>query len=167
MKKLEASVHALKDPKFFCMTTMSHGSLNFGEPNAQPIYLAPNAADDVLGKSLREALSKSRLVSAEEFQEIVKSGVIQRNAKERESWRMKNYGYGSKRELYCDMECCVVNFSDGQIEIVPTDRNSLDGMRPISNDDLATISISASVKDSELGAALREGFSRCTNSYKE
>lgn len=37
MKKIDASAHALKDPKFFCMTTMSQEALNFGELNAQPI----------------------------------------------------------------------------------------------------------------------------------
>ena len=88
MNKVEVTAHANTPPQFSCMTTMSQGPLNFGEPTAEPIYLAP-AGDDALGKSLREALSKSRLVSAEEFTEIVSSGVIQRNAKERESWRMK------------------------------------------------------------------------------
>lgn len=166
MKNIKGSAQAFRNPKFFSMITTSQGMLRFGEPDVEPIYLGPEAEDELLGHSLRQAISKSRTVSVEEFHEIVKSGILETRAKECEAWEKKTYGYKTKRALYHKMDCCLVRVAKGQIGILPTDRDSLDGSSATADGMQNMIYVSVSASDPEVGAALREGFNRCTHSYE-
>ena len=147
---------------FFEFTTMSNGGLRYGEPSVAPHYLAPDSDDSSLGQILRNALKASKQVSAEEFQKIFNSGIIQKRAKENEAWMMQKYGYKTQLALYKHMKYCSVNFSEGVIEISPSHSDKKGGYSRRVGDGIENIRLPDSVSDAELGAALRDGFKRCT-----
>ena len=143
--------------------TMSQGMLDYAEPEATPQILSSASTDTQLGAALRFALSKSRQVTVAEFQEIFKSGLIQKIAKEREVSVMQQYGYKTRKALMKRMDCCWVTGQGEKIEIKPTHHKNIDGYSGISNDGPEILVVAADITDSQLGAALREGFSRCTS----
>ncbi|WP_412480367.1 contact-dependent growth inhibition system immunity protein [Azonexus sp. IMCC34839] len=166
MKKIDAHANILFNGVFYCIETMSLGMLAYTEPEATPHYLPPDVEDEILGRTLREALNASKTVSIEEFQKIFHSGVIQQLGNERNAWAMKNYGYKNKRAMYRKMDCCWISAADGQIEIKPTRHKGLDAYSGISNDGPEIQYVSVAISDADLGAALKEGFKRCTGSPK-
>lgn len=163
MKKIDARATAYFNQDYFALCTMSQGMLDYAEPDAAPHYLPPDIDDATLGRTLRIALAASKRVSVEEFQKIFHSGVVQQLGKDREAWAMKQYGYKTKRAMYRKMNCCWISLVDGVIEVKPTHHKSADSYSGISNDGPEILHIPDSVADAELGAALREGFSRCTS----
>lgn len=163
MKKIDARATVFFNQDFFYLCTMSQGMLAYAEPSAPPYYLPPDVDDATLGRTLRAALAASKLVSVDEFQKIFHSGVVQRVGEEHDALAMKQYGYKTKRAMYRKMNCCWLSVSGGQIEIKPTHHKSTDGYSGISNDGPEILHLPISITDAELGAALREGFSRCTS----
>jgi len=166
MRKIDASANIFFNGSFYRIKTMSRGMLEYGEPDAPPHYLPPDADDVTLGRTMREALSGSKNVCVEEFQKIFHSGVVQQLQKEQDAWAMQRYGYKTKRAMYLRMDCCWINVADGQIEIKPTLHKGLDSYSGISNDGPEIQHVSVAISDAELGAALREGFKRCLGSPK-
>lgn len=165
MKNYIGSARVCKSSNFFLMLTMSQGLLGFVEPNADPLYLPPDVDNRLLGISLSEVLSKSRYVSLADFHDILESGVLEKCGKERDLHEIKTYGLKTRRALYRDRACCLVNISGGQIEITSMDRKSFSGYAGTLNGEEDLIYVSVSASDAEIGAALREGFNRCTSSY--
>jgi len=159
--RLKASVYFNGD--FYEFVTMSQGMLAYADPQCSPEFLSPDVSDERLGSTLRMALAASKHVSIAEFQEIFKSGIVQKLAKEREVSVLQQYGYKNRKSLFKFMNCCWVTAQDGEIEIKPTHHKSIDGYSGISNDGPEILVVAADINDSELGAALREGFSRCTS----
>ncbi|ADJ66149.1 CdiI family contact-dependent growth inhibition immunity protein [Herbaspirillum seropedicae] len=143
--------------------TMAQGMLDFADPDLSPQILMPTTTDAELGGALRLALSKSRQVTVPEFQEILKSGIVQKNAKERQALIMQRHGYKNRKAMMRKMACCWITADKAKIEIKPTHHKNIDGYSGISNDGPEIIFISTNSGDAELGAALKEGFSRCTS----
>lgn len=143
--------------------TMSHGMLSYAEPLAEQQILLPSITDAELGCALRLALSKSRQVPTAEFQEIFKSGIVQKISKERNAALMQQYGYKSHKALMRKMACCWITADDEKLEIKPTHHKSVDNYSGISIDGPEIILISANGSDEQVGAALKEGFARCTS----
>ncbi len=112
---------------------------------------------------MRLALSKSKRVTTAEFQEIFKSGLVQKISKERDAAIMQRYGYKTRKSLLRKMACCWITADDEKIEIKPTHHKNIDGYSGISNDGPEIIFVAANISDEQLGVALREGFSRCTS----
>lgn len=140
---------------------MSQGILDYVDPDVAPHYLESGVNDAELGEALRSALRESKCVSAEDFQNLFKSGVIQNAERERVEWAMARYGYKTKRAMYKDMRCCWIKFQGGVVEIKPTFHKSMDCYTGLSNGGPGIIHVRDAVSDAELGAALREGFGRC------
>ena len=143
--------------------TMSQGMLDFADPDVSPQILMPTATAAELGSALRLALSKSRHVTVPEFREILKSGIVQKNAKERQALIMQQYGYKNRKAMMRKMACCWITADSAKIEIKPTHHKNIDGYSGISNDGPEILYIDTNSTDEELGAALKEGFSRCTS----
>jgi len=162
MKKLDSCASVSLNKEFFKLITMSQGMLQYAEPAVSPWYLPPSVEDELLGHTLRLALKASRRISVEEFQKLFHSGVVQKNGEERNALAMKQYGYKSKRAMYKHMDNCSISVADGQIEIAPQHHNSLDGYSA-TTDGPHPLYIAETATDAELGAALREGFTRCTS----
>ncbi|MGS0537864.1 contact-dependent growth inhibition system immunity protein [Xanthomonas oryzae pv. oryzicola] len=152
--------------KFYRFITMSDGMLLYADPDMQPKYLDPDVADSELGYLLRVTLAESRQISVEDFHKILNSHVVQDRAKEREKWEMKNYGYKSKRSMLRGMNSCSVSAlgESEDIKIQPMHQKSLDGYTARKDTGPFPLFVPKTATDAELGAALREGFKRCTSS---
>lgn len=166
MTKNHSFANVFFNNDYFCICTMSRGMLRYAEPDADLLFLPPESGSAELGEALRIAMSRSRQVSPDEFQRIFNSGIIQKNHGDREKVAMSLYGYKNRREMYRSMNCCSVEQVDGMIDIYPQHHKSLDGFRGISNDGPEILHIPEVVSNAELGAALREGFRRCTSEVK-
>jgi hypothetical protein len=166
MQKIDAAASICFNNDFFRIYTMSRGGLRYGDPDVEPFYLPPDTSNQDLGITLRMAMSKSKQVSAEKFMEIFKSGIVQEKSKEEDKKLMKQYSYKTKRALYRNMDICWISVYEGKIEIKPTHHNSIDGYSGISNDGPEILYLPVTASDEELGAALREGLSRCTSVFK-
>jgi hypothetical protein len=162
MKKNDKRAGVYFNSDFFEIITFSIGMLGYAEPEAPPHYLEPDVDDAVLGATLRVALAASKRVTAEEFQNIFASGVVQELGTERAKAVMKKHGYKTKRAMYKNMDNCSVDVVDEGIKIQPMHHKSL-GVYSATADGPQPIEIDVSVTDAELGAALREGFKRCTS----
>ncbi|WP_197388766.1 contact-dependent growth inhibition system immunity protein [Ralstonia pseudosolanacearum] len=162
MEKIAAVANAYFNGNFFYICTMSQGVLDYVDPDAAPHYLEPGANDAEIGEALRSALRESKCVSTENFQSLFKSGVIQNAEQERSAGVMARYGYKTKRAMYKNMRCCWIKLQGGVIEIKPTFHKSMDSYAGLSSGGPEIIHLRDAVSDVELGAALREGFARCT-----
>ncbi len=160
---IDAVAEVVMNEKFFWFTTMSQGGMNYVEPVSPPRYLLSDADNEAIGEALRLTIAGSRKVSAAEFVKFFNSGHIQQLTEERNKAAMQKYGYKTKRALYKNMLCCWISVFDGKIEIKPTHHKSLDGYSGISNDGPEIQYLPTTCTDAELGAALREGFTRCTS----
>lgn len=147
---------------FIDFITMSHGGMMYAEPSASPLFLPPDADDAILGLTLRTALSASKQISAEEFYKLFQSGLVQQLGKEREECLMQQYGYKTKRAMYKHMVICDIELIGDQLEISPTHSDQKGGCKGLSTDGRENIRLPETASDAELGAALREGFKRCT-----
>ncbi|MET2524668.1 contact-dependent growth inhibition system immunity protein [Ralstonia pseudosolanacearum] len=166
MKKPSATATVDFNGDFYRIITMSQGVMSYAEPSVEPSYLDPQVDDDLLGRALREALAKSRQVSVEDFQKIFQSGVVQKLGKEREALAMEKYGYKTRRAMLKKMDTCSVSVVDNQIEIQPTHQKSLDGWTVTTDEGPFPLYVPGTATDVELGAALREGFKRCTSAIR-
>jgi hypothetical protein len=162
MRKVDGCADTAFNGDFFRFITMSHGGMSYSEPSAPELFLPPDADDVTLGKTLRTALKASKQISGEEFFKLFQSGVVQQLGKEREAWTMQHYGYKTKRALYRHMASCYIELIDGWLEINPSHSDQKGGFQGLSADGHENIRLPDSVSDAELGAALREGFKRCT-----
>jgi hypothetical protein len=116
----------------------------------------------MLGVTLRQCLQKSRHIEMTDFQKMFKAGVFNQLDEERNQAAMQKYGYKTKRALYKNMMCCWVSIFDGKIEIAPSHHKSLDSYTA-TKDGPEPLVLDALISDAELGAALSEGFKRCTS----
>lgn len=137
--------------------------LNYDDPEVAAQILPSTSTDPELGAALKLALSKSKHTSVAEFQEIFKSGIVQKIAKDREIGLMQQYGYKTRRALMRKMACCWITADDNKIEIKPTHHKNIDSYSGISNDGPEILFVDPHISDEQLGAALREGFARCTS----
>lgn len=166
MTTITASAAAFFNGDFYCITTQSVGMLVYPEPDVPPIFLSPDADDLTLGQQLRRALQASKRVSPEEFQKIWRSGGISKLEDSRQEWTMQHYGYKSRRAMLKSMDTCSVSVTDGEIEIQPTHQKSLDGYTVTKDEGPFPLSVPEGASDVSLGAALREGFKRCTSAIR-
>ena len=75
---------------------------------------------------------------------------------------MERYGYKTKRALFKDMKKCSIESNRGQITIRPSYHEKLEAWsgKGVSESDYVIIPSGSSPSD--VGAALRLAFSRCT-----
>lgn len=162
MKKITHHASVFWNEKFIRISTQAIGMIIVGDPLVEPQYLANDVDDAMLGVTLRQCLQKSRHIEMTDFQKMFKAGVFNQLDEERNQAAMQKYGYKTKRALYKNMMCCWVSVFDGKIEIAPSHHKSLDSYTA-TKDGPKPLVLDASISDAELGAALREGFKRCTS----
>jgi hypothetical protein len=151
---------------FFRIITMSQGVLSYAEPSADPIYLPPEVGDAELGNAIRSGWSLSRRVTPSEFQEILKSKIVELNAWDRDARAMEQFGYKKKRDMNKNMDTCLVKVFDGKIEIQPTHQNSPDTYTISKDDGPFPVCIDENVSDTELGSTLQRAMTQCTSSLR-
>ena len=160
MKNVKRSCAFFND-NFFWLHTQAVGMINVGDPLVEPEYLAPYVDDAMLGATLRQCLQKSRHIEMSEFQKMFKAGVFNQLDEERGQAAMQKYGYKTKRALYKNMLCCWISMFDGKVKIAPSHQKSVDSYTA-TKDGPEPFTLHGPISDAELGAALREGFKRCT-----
>lgn len=161
MMAFDGKANAYLNEDFFYIEAISQGILDFAEPSVEPWCLDVNVADNFLGSALRAACAAGKHVDAIEFQEILKSGVVQAVGTKRNLDFMEKWGYKSKAQMLKNMRCCWVSMQNGNFQIKPTLKKSIDVYSGISNDGPEILRLPINSENSELGAALREGFRRC------
>jgi len=162
MKKNLRMTAAFFNNDFYWLITQAIGMIAVGDSDVEPEYLASNVDDAKLGELLRQCLLSSRKIEMAEFQELFQSGAFNELDDVREKAAMQKYGYKTKRALYKNMDRCSVDLVDGKIKIQPMHHKSLDSYTVTKNGP-EPLFLDASISDAELGAALREGFKRCTS----
>ena len=162
-KTLDASVFLNGD--FIEFITISRGMMGFADPDVIPKHLPPDSTDEEIGYATRKALSCSKRISAGEFQALFKSGIVQKKMKEHEASSIQEHGYKSRRALYVNMKNCTVSQREDRIEVQPMHHNSIDGFSATKQDMSKMLILNVDASDSELGAAVKEGFDRCTSAW--
>ena len=151
---------ALFNGDFFLIETCSGHRLLHDDPAGAQHYLDPRISDEVLGAAVLDAPGRSRFLPIEEAR------VLRQGAGERyEQWKgavMARYGYKTKRSLFGDMARCSIRMTGNTIKIVPTNHDKLEGWGREKGDGIEDVVIPANSPATEVGAALRLAFKRCT-----
>jgi hypothetical protein len=115
----------------------------------------------MVGQAVCEQLSKSTVLSIQEFRAIADSGAIQAST---DSWgnaMCNQFGYKSRRALYRLMLQCNIKELDDKLTFAPTCHNRLYGWSGIQGVD--DVVIPAGSSNEAIAAALNEAFRRCIN----
>ena len=136
-----------------------YANANMADPSAPEFLLEVEASDEILGKSIVEALNNSRPLSLEEHRNTAKN--LAENYKAWIQRMMEKYNYKTKRALFKNMKSCSILCREGMIIIKPSYHQTLEGWSGdrINKEDYVTLPAESSF--SELGAALRLAFTRC------
>ena len=136
--------------------------------------LSPDVTDEELGLVVLEALSKSRFVLGTPRAGSVYPPDVEFDAElydmnlsaERyQKWLaelMQSYGYKTKRALLKNMHSCSITKMQDIITISPSHHEKLEAWGREKGDGIEDVIIPADSTPSEIGAALRLAFSRCT-----
>jgi hypothetical protein len=123
------------------------------------IYLPPDASDDVLGRSLVEALNRSRFIWPADEPEFFEWSRFTQCSRDWQNDFMKRYGYKTKRDAYKNIDWSRAERSEGNISIKPHKRDKPEYFRDLPPD--RTVVISATDNAARIGAALRLALDRC------
>jgi CDI immunity protein len=153
-----ATIH--RSTKFISVEALSGvPGLMYQEDRPYRIYLDPDAANELIGRTLLTALEKSRFVDNAEPQFFDPD----RATRVWENWEkdvMQRYGFKSKRDAYKSMDWCQGHMFDGKITIEPHRRGSPgSGWRSLPPE--KTVVIPATDEAEAVGAAVRLALSRC------
>jgi CDI immunity protein len=159
---MECSISTNGD--FIRIVTMSDGGMSYAEPSAEPILLNPSASDEEIGAAVRLAASRSKTIPPKEFVKLFESRVIHQLGDERELALQKQFGYKSKRAMYKNFKHCSVQFEATEVKVEPSHQKALDGSYSGLHRS-QTIVLPSTITNSELGAAVRDGFARCTSAF--
>jgi hypothetical protein len=151
-----ADVH--RTERFVCIAQLSGYRIIQLEDDGYVIYLEPDASNEALGRTLLEALARSRFIFPPDpaFSESERYMRCYRN------WQkdfMQRYGYKTKRDAYKNMDWCRVKRSEGKISIQPHQRDKPEHFRNLPPE--KTMVIPATDDPEAVGAALRLALDRC------
>jgi contact-dependent growth inhibition (CDI) system CdiI-like immunity protein len=152
-----AEIH--RTDRFISVEPLSGYSMVQREDDAYVIYLAPNAADDALGRALLEALGRSRFIWPRDEREFFEWPRYMRCYRNWQKDFMRRYGYKTKRDAYRNMDWCRVERSEGKISIQPHKRDKPEYWTDLPAD--RTVVIPATTDAAAAGAALRLALDRC------
>ena len=130
------------------------------DPTAEEFILIADASNEELGKAFFAALAQSRSLSYEEACALEKSldryysGWVQR--------MMARFGYKTKADLFANMKSCHIECFNDIIHIRPSHHVKLDEWTTTNTREDDNVRIPLDSSPTEVGAALRLAFSRCT-----
>ncbi len=152
-----ADIH--RTDRFISVEPQSGYRRTLPEDEGYVIYLAPDAADEELGRALLECLGKSRFIWPRDEPEFFKADRIMQCYQNWHKDFMRRYGYKTKREAYKTMEWCRATRSEGKISIEPHERLEPEQWKWLSPD--RNVVIPATTDTAAAGAALRLALDRC------
>ncbi|WP_065389818.1 contact-dependent growth inhibition system immunity protein [Photorhabdus namnaonensis] len=155
------SARCIFNGDFYSVTTYSGYRALYLDPLGGNHMLSPDTSDAELGAVVINALSKSRFIPYESLGDFLDN----EKRKERyDQWvteMMEFHRYRSKRQLFKKMNSCNIRLLDGLITIKPSGHEKLElwtGLGIVESD---YVIIPADSSPEEVGAALRQAFSRC------
>ena len=131
------------------------------DPEGKETVLKLDANDSALGTAVKEALAHSRFLSLDEARDFLDYRRVEQRYAQRIKSLMERQGYKDKAALFRKMKHCGITKSKGMITIAPTIHEGLDSWGRNKSDGLEDVFVAADRPASEIGAALRLGFSRC------
>ncbi|WP_340614131.1 contact-dependent growth inhibition system immunity protein [Xenorhabdus thailandensis] len=147
---------------FYYVRTLSGYRLLVADHEAGTLYLAKDVSDKDLGFTVRQALSKSRLVNPED-DDFFNRDMANIRYKNWIAEAMKKGGYKTKRALLKKMNRCLVKLLNGKITILPLAHEKLEtwGGKGMPDNCDVEIVLPDSITDEELGKAIKKAFTRC------
>ena len=174
MYKRQAWADAGINKEFIYVKTYSGYRSSRADPQGVEYCISPEVSDQVLGDAVLDALAHSRFVLPEPRKDVWVHPEATFDAdlydydltnQRYDHWvgsTLARYGYKTKRALFKDMKKCSIESRRGQITIRPSHHEKLESWtgKGISESDYVVIPADSSPSD--VGAALRLAFSRCT-----
>ncbi len=149
---------------FYCIETYSGFRGGSGDPLGMQHLLSPDAANEVLGVALLNALAHSRFITDEK--ELRSFNNYEKRVAEYAKWvggLMQRYGYKNKQRLFKSMESCQITCQDEIIKITPYRHEKLEAWGREKDDGIEDVVINKNAPPEEIGAALRVAFERCVS----
>ncbi|MHA6845545.1 contact-dependent growth inhibition system immunity protein [Ralstonia syzygii] len=160
-KKQGRRAGVLFNKSIYVIETYSGRGLVGRDPLGSQHILMSDANDEALGSALQDALSKSRVVSMEEYPKFFDS---EESARQYENWvaRLMEFGkYKTRRSLFKEMICCNVKYVEGVIHISPTRHKKLEAWGRARGDSMEDVVLPSDAGIKDLGGALRIALGRC------
>jgi len=153
-------VTAKLNERFICLVPQSGYRLAMPEPTALERLLTPDVPDSILGEAVQNSLAESKFLTLEEAKAL-RSVADSRDAEWVRSL-MDRYGYRTKQALFKNMKSCSIVVSDDELVFSPSHHDKLDSWSRSKGDGIEDVIIPSDSSMTEVGAALRLAFSRCT-----
>ncbi|RKT25634.1 uncharacterized protein DUF1436 [Paraburkholderia sp. RAU2J] len=161
VRKRWASAYENRD--FVQVETQSGYRGGLPDPLGKRIQISNPATDEALGRAVLDALAASRFLHPNEHREFF--DIRGRVVPQYEGW-VKSvtdaYGYKTRRALFKDMKSCGIEEQDGVITMRPTHHEKLEAWSGLGIAEDSFVRVRADCDSTEIGAALRFAFSRCT-----
>jgi hypothetical protein len=144
---------------FIDLRTLSGYRLAVLDPAGKHYHFGPDVSDVELGQAVLDALNASRFMRSDE------AAALRTNVEKLyEEWvaaTIDRHRYKNRREMFRAMRSCSIERQDDIIRIIPSCHEKLEGWSGdgISPEDHVIVSGGQPV--GEIGAALRQAFSRC------
>ncbi|UYG03996.1 contact-dependent growth inhibition system immunity protein [Halomonas sp. LR3S48] len=155
--------HSYMNDEFVQVETCSGYRGGYPDPEGRRLQLSPKASDDEMGEALLRALARSRFIHPDEDRSFF--DIRGRVVPQYQEWvkeMMDRYGYKTKRAMFKNMKSCSVESHDGRITIRPSHHEKLEAWSGDGISESDYVVIPAASSPTEVGAALRLAFSRCT-----
>ena len=148
--------------EFLCIETYSGLGLVGTDDLFPAILLPPGTDDHTSGKAVSKALSTSRTLTEAQYSLFFNQEERKKKHEDKVFMLINTYRYKSRRMLFKDMRCCSIECLNGKIRFLPTHHEELEAWNDSGITKSDHVIISTHCTSSDIGAALRLGFSRCT-----
>ncbi|MBN6114403.1 contact-dependent growth inhibition system immunity protein [Xanthomonas campestris pv. phormiicola] len=159
---------------FISVKTFSGYRSSRADPQGVEYFLNTDVADEELGFAVLDALAHSRFVLSEPREdvwihpevtfdrELYNYDLTNQRYDQWVGGILEQYGYKTKRALFKDMKNCSIESKCGQITIRPSHHEKLEAWSGKGIGEGDHVIIPSGSSPSDVGAALRLAFSRCT-----
>ncbi|MBG2877085.1 CdiI family contact-dependent growth inhibition immunity protein [Proteus alimentorum] len=156
--ELEASVYYNGD--YYILVTFSGCSIYIMDLKKGYKVLPNDIIDEELGYYAKVALIKSEQIkgNSDKFHQMYNDKKIYQDWVKK---IIKEYDYKNKTALFENMMLCALSVSDGKITISPKNHLRMDHWVGEGIPDSAIITLKTNCNDEDLGASIKEAFTRC------
>lgn len=145
---------------FISIETYSGYGIAIIDPEAKEHLLTPDTSNDMIGKSILDALAASRMKDPNDDFYFDNDRIDQQYSHWIEQMKIR-YGYKTKNALFKKMMSCGIQLDDGVITIRPSNHEKLEAWSGDGIREEDYVKIPADSPPEEIGAALKLAFKRC------
>ena len=151
----------LMNARFISVETFSGRGLMARDPQGVSDFHSLDVVDEVLGRSLAEALKASRWISMDEYAAYFNHDKLKREADEWLASTKERFGYKNRKAVFTGMANCTIRERDGLITIKPTRHEKLEGWSGDGIPESDRVVLSSASGGEALGQGVRLALSRC------